>query len=220
MRAPAYLEQIRSTYRAGGVRLVARKLASRFRCEVLLYAYDLERELPEVESGLVLDLRPLTQDDVDAYVALRRDEHASTVRRRLRRGDLCMASWSGGRIVGAVWARFDRMWVSELGRSMSLEPGEVYGYASFIEPAHRRRRAASVLYLMTMQHLKGEGHRRVLGYVDKQNLAGRAPLWKLGFQYVGRVRWLHAGRFGVELKSEGEGRPRLRAHVRSPRVHE
>jgi GNAT superfamily N-acetyltransferase len=116
--------------------------------------------------------------------------------------------------VGALWVRFDRMWVSELGRSMSLRPGEAYGYASFTDPAHRGRGAATVLTQATMQYLKSEGYRRALGYVLRENAAGRAALRKLSFDSIGRVRWFHIGRFGLELTSEEGTRPRLRFRAR------
>jgi GNAT superfamily N-acetyltransferase len=188
-----------------------------FRCEVLLYAFDLERDLPEVGSGNALDLRQLSEDDVDAYLMLRPDESARIVRERLRRGDLCLASWSGKQIVGAVWVRFDRIWVSELGRSLHMRPEEAYGYAAFIEPGHRGGGAARALYLRMLRRLKSLGYRRALSYVARENLAGRAPLWRLGFEYVGRIRWFHVGRFGLELLTRGDERPRLRVHVRPAR---
>jgi ribosomal protein S18 acetylase RimI-like enzyme len=218
--APPYLDQVRSSYRAGGARLVARKLASAFRCEVLLYAFDLERDLPELKSADLVDLRDLTEDDIDAYLALRRDEEARAVRQRLQRGDLCLSSWSGDRIVAAVWVRFDRIWVSELGRSLFVRPGEAYGYAAFVDPAERRRGAAHALYLLTLRRLQSLGYRRALSYVDRENLAGRAPLWRLGFEYVGRIRWFHVGRFGLELLTRRGERRRVRVHLRPARPRE
>ena len=151
---------------------------------------------------------------------LRPDESARIVRERLRRGDLCLASWSGNQIVGAVWVRFDRIWVSELGRSLLVRPEEAYGYAAFIEPGQRGRGAASALYLRTLRRLKSLGYRRALSYVARENLAGHAPLWWLGFEYVGRIRWFHVGRFGLELMTRRDERPRLRVHVRAPRSQE
>ena len=191
-----------------------------FRCEVLLYAFDLERDLPEVVSASAPDVRKLTEDDIDTYLVLRPDESARIARERLRRGDLCLASWSSNRIVGAVWVRFDRIWVSELGRSLLLRPEEAYGYAAFIEPGHRRGGAATALYLRMLGRLKSLGYRRALSYVARENLAGRAPLWRLGFEYVGRIRWFHVGRFGLELLTREDERPRLRVYVRPARSQE
>jgi ribosomal protein S18 acetylase RimI-like enzyme len=215
--AATYLDQVRSAYRARGVRLVAHKVAARFKCEVLLYAFDLERELPSVSSNPALELRQLTERDMDAYLALRPDEDAPTARKRLRRGDLGLALWSGDRVVGAVWARFDRVWISELGRSLRVEPEDAYGYAAFVAPGHRRGGAATALYLLTLQRLRSLGYRRALSYVAHDNLAGRAPLWRLGFEYVGSVRWFHVGRVGLELLTGWGERRRVRVHVRSHR---
>lgn len=218
--AATYREQVRSAYGARGVRLLARKVAARFRCEVLLYAFDLERELPSVSSNSEMDLCPLTEGDIGAYLALRPDEDAPTVRERLRRGDLGLALWSGDRIVGAVWTRFDRVWISELGRSLRVEPHDAYGYAAYVAPGHRRGGAATVLYLLTLRRLKNLGYRRALSYVAHDNLAGRAPLWRLGFEYVGRIRWFHVGRFGIELLTRSGERRRVRVHVRAARPQE
>ena len=157
---------------------------------------------------------------MDAYLALRDDEDARTVRERLRRGDLGLGLWRGDRLVGAAWARFDRVWVSELGRSLRVGPEEAYGYAAFIAPGHRGRGAASALYVLVLRRLQSLGYRRVLSYVDSGNLAGRAPLWRLGFDFVGRIRWFHVGRVGFELMSWRDGRRRVRVHVRAPDAHE
>jgi ribosomal protein S18 acetylase RimI-like enzyme len=186
----------------------------------VLYAFDLERDLPDVPSDLALDVRPLTEEEIDAYLALRPDEDADTVHAQLRRGDLCVASWSGDRMVGAVWVRFDRIWVSELARTLAVRPGEAYGYNAFIQPEHRRHGAAKNLYVTTMRRLESLGYRRVLVYVDAQNVAGRAPLWRLGFEHFGRIRWFHLGRLGLELLSRRDERTRLRIHVRAARPQE
>jgi len=210
----AYLHGVWHAYREGGVRLVARKAASRLSCEVVLYAFELDRDVPAVASELALEVRVLSPDDVGSYMALRRDEDAGAVHARLRRGDLCFASWSGERMVGDVWVRFDRMWVSEFGKSFPLHAGEAYGYASFIDPEHRRRGAASVLYEAAMRHVEGLGYRRMVVYVLRANVPGRAALHKLRFVPIGRVRWFHVGRFGLELNARDGTRPRLQVHVR------
>ena len=210
----AYLHGVWHAYREGGARLVARKAASKLSCEVVLYAFELDRDVPAVASELALEVRVLSSDDVDSYLALRRDEDPGAVYARLRRGDLCLASWSGERMVGGVWVRFDRMWVSELGRSFPLHAGDAYGYASFIDPEHRRRGAASVLYEAAMRHVEGLGYRRMVVYVLRENVPGRAALHKLKFVPIGRVRWFHLGRYGVELSARDGTRPRLQVHLR------
>jgi GNAT superfamily N-acetyltransferase len=216
----AYLHRVRHAYREGGVRLVGRKAFSKLSCEVLLYAFELDRDVPTLASELALEVRVLSPNDVDSYVTLRRDEDAAAVHARLRRGDLCFASWSGERVVGGVWVRFDRMWVSEFGRSFPLLAGDAYGYASFIDPGQRRRGAASVLYEAAMRHLEGLGYRRVVVYVLRQNVPGRAALHKLRFVPIGRVRWLHLGRYGLELSAGDVARPRFHVHVRPRRACE
>jgi GNAT superfamily N-acetyltransferase len=194
--------------------LVARRIYARFCCEVLLYSFDLTRDLPRAASDLPLELKPLSEVEVGPYLDLRRDENRPAVQARLRRGDLCLSSWSDGRLIGAVWVRFDRMWISEIASSMPLRPGDAYGYASFTEPAYRRRGAATVLSRATLEHLKTAGYRRALGYVMRDNAAGRAALRTLGFDVVGRVRWFHLGRMGLEVTQAAGARTRLRAHVR------
>jgi GNAT superfamily N-acetyltransferase len=213
--ARAFLHGVWHAYREGGARLVARKAASKLSCEVVLYAFELDRDVPAVASELALEVRVLSPDDVDSYVAFRRDEDAGAIQARLRRGDLGFASWSEERMVGDVWVRFDRMWVSELGRSFPLHAGDAYGYASFIDPEHRRRGAAGVLYEAAMRHVEGLGYRRMVVYVLRENVPGRAALHKLRFVPIGRVRWFHVGRYGLELSARDGTRPGLRVHVRS-----
>jgi GNAT superfamily N-acetyltransferase len=215
MRAMAFeqAQRIRRAHREGGWQLVLRKALSKLDCEIALYELGLDGELAPVASGLELEIRPIAEADLAAYLALRPDEDPADVRERLRRGDLGLGSWSGGEMIGGAWVRFDRVWVSELGRTLRLLPGEAYGYASFTDPRYRLRGAAAMLYEATLRRLHDLGHRRVLAYVVAGNEAGHASLRKLHFERAGQIRWLHLDRFGVAVESRG-GRRRVRVHVR------
>jgi GNAT superfamily N-acetyltransferase len=214
------LQRVRRAYDEGGPGLVLRKALGTFTCEVVLYAFDLDQDLAAVASDLPLEIRALSDADVDTYLELRPDEAAINVRTRLARGDVSLVSWSGAAMIGGVWARFDKMWVSELGTSLPLEPGEAYGYASFTDPQHRARGSASVLYVATLRHLLDMGYRRVLAYVLAGNEPGRAALEKVMFVPIGRMRWFHVGRYGVVVLSREGERSRVGPHFRSRRAAE
>jgi len=207
------LHRIWVAYREGGVRLVAHKTLSRVRCEAVLYALDLERELPEVSSDVPLEVRELSAAEVHRYVALRPEEDPEGVLARLRDGHVCWATWDGDRIVGCAWIRFDQMWLSEIGKSISLRPGEVYGYDSYTDPEHRARGAASMRAVTLIRHVKRLGYRRLVAYVIRENTPGRAALEALGFARSGCIRWLHAGRYGLEVRAGASARPRVGVHV-------
>jgi RimJ/RimL family protein N-acetyltransferase len=192
------------------VPLVLRRAGGRFYCEVHLYALSLEGAAPAGGA----DVRVLAPSEIAAYVALRAGEDAASVQARLDRGDLCFTTWEEGRLVGGVWVRFDRMWVSELDRFLPLREGDAYGYDSFTDPAHRGRGAATARAEALIRHLQDRGYRRLVAYVAAGNMAGRAAVERLGFEDVGRIRRFHVGRFGLELQrgsraraSRGYGRP-------------
>lgn len=214
------LHRIWRAYGEGGVRLVVRKLVSRVRCVVILYEFDLERDLPSVASEVPLEVRALSVSEVAAYVALRADEDAGEVLARLGQGDVCFVSWAGERIVGCAWVRSDCMWVSEIGKSFPLQAGEVYGYDSYTDPGHRGRGAASVRAQELLRYVKSLGFRRLVAYVMSENIAGRAALDTLGFACGGSTRWLHVGDYGLELTSGQARRPRLGVHIRPRSPHE
>lgn len=188
---------------------MARKTVSAVRCEAILYAVDLERDLPDVSLDVPLEVRELSPSEVHRYIALRRDEDVEEVLARLRDGHACFAIWDGDRIAGCVWARFDQMWVSEISKSMPLPPGEVYGYDSYTDPEYRARGAASMRAVTLIRHVKRAGYRRLVAYVMRENTAGRAAVEKLGFVRTGRIRWLHVGRYGLEVSTGSSTRPRV-----------
>jgi RimJ/RimL family protein N-acetyltransferase len=208
------LHRIWGAYREGGVRLVALKTVSTLHCEVVLYALDLEPDLPEVSSNVPLEARVLSPSEVEKYLALRPEEDAEGVLRRLRDGHVCCATWVGDRIVGCAWVRFDEIWVSEIGKSMLLQPGEVYGYDSYTDPGYRARGAASMRAVALLRHVKRLGYRRLVAYVMSENTAGRVALETLGFVRSGRIRWLHVSRNGLLVSSGRSPRPRVGVHVR------
>jgi RimJ/RimL family protein N-acetyltransferase len=208
------LHRIWATYREGGVRLVAQKSLGTLHCEAVLYALDLERDLPEVSSDVLLEARELSASEVHRYVALRPEEEAVEVLARLRDGHVCCATWDGERIVGCAWVRFDRMWVSEISKSISLRSGEVYGYDSYTDPEYRERGAASMRAAALIRHVTRLGYRQLVAYVMRENTAGRAAIETLGFVRSGRIRWLHVGRFGIEVRTGRAIPPRVGVHVR------
>jgi RimJ/RimL family protein N-acetyltransferase len=214
------LHRIWVAYQEGGVRLVARKTVDTLHCEVVLYVFDLERDLPDVSSDVPLEARELSPSDVEKYVVLRPEEDAERVLARLRDGHVCCATWVGDRIVGCAWVRFDEIWVSEIGKSMSLQPGEVYGYDSYTDPGYRARGAASMRAMALLRHVKRLGYRRLVGYVMCENTAGRVALETLGFVRSGRIRWLHVSRNGLLVSSGRSPRPRVGVHVRPRRAQE
>jgi GNAT superfamily N-acetyltransferase len=214
------LHRIWGAYRKGGVRLVARETVSTVQCEAVLYVFDLERDLPDVSSDVPLEARELSPSEVEKYVVLRPEEDAEGVLARLRDGHVCCATWVGDRIVGCSWVRFDEIWVSEIGKSMSLQPGEVYGYDSYTDPSYRARGAASMRAMALLRHVKLLGYRRLVGYVLRENTAGRVALETLGFVRSGRIRWLHVRRNGVVVSSGRSPRPRVGVHVRPRHAQE
>jgi GNAT superfamily N-acetyltransferase len=162
--------------------------------DVILVSLDVTHDVPDVEPRVPVETRLLGPDELEAYARFRAQpvEHAQT-RRRLEKGDACIAAWLDGEIVSAAWYSFGTAWVDDIGRALRLAPGEVFGYDLYTAESQRGRGVASERGRWAAAYFRAEGYRSVVAGLSPQNLPVQGPAQKLGYDTLGRAGFLRLG---------------------------
>jgi hypothetical protein len=168
----------------------------------------LDERPPEVLTVLPFRVAPLGVGQLDAYHALRPDQDAAEVRRRLEAGQWCAAVWLDEEIVGALWLAGGRVRIEYLGRDLELGPDEVYVYDGYTSPAFRGARASPLRTAWSIRHASGLGFRRLLATFLPENQPA-LPLWnRVGYRRLGVIGYVKLGPWRLEfLRIRPGGRP-------------
>jgi GNAT superfamily N-acetyltransferase len=215
-RPRALVGRLRKRLRDEGPRQFARAAWRRLvYCHFVLMSVDLadRRESSTPESSH-LDIRELGADDVHAYLRLKPDHTPALVGERLASGQLCIAAWSGDRIVSACWIRFDFMWVPVVNRRSPLLPRAAFSHDSWTDPAFRRQGIASQRAAFSFDLLGARGCRQLLAYVLADDVRAFEAARSYGFRPVGWVRWLHLAQWGLEIERRPDSGRRFRFSTR------
>ena len=127
-----------------------------------------------IETSLPLDFGFLEADD---------DEH----RERRERGDRCYVAREAGTIVSSRWISEGRAYIAYLDTWLDLAPDEVYLSETFTDPSRRGHGVSGAAGTRLAHALAGEGHRRILAGVLKENHAGTRAYEKAGYRRIGRI---------------------------------
>src|SRR5262245_31787394 len=162
--------------------------------DVILVALDVTHDVPDVERKVPVETRLLVWDDLEAYARFRTQtaENGQT-RRRLEKGDACIAAWLDGEIVSAAWYSFGTAWVDDIGRALTLAPGEVFGYDLYTAESQRGLGVASERGRWAAGYFREEGLRSVIAGISPQNLPVQGPAQKLGYDTLGRAGFVRLG---------------------------
>jgi ribosomal protein S18 acetylase RimI-like enzyme len=183
--------RIARAWREGGAREVLWRAVERVRVDWL----ELGRELVPEELPPATDAHLSFAELSDApELAGLLHLDPETARARLAAGHLCFATLLDGRPAAMVWARTDAMWLPFLRRHVPHEPGEVYVYDSYTDPAHRRLGLTSLRRAHMYATLYERGFRRARAYVLARNTAGLAAARAAGYQVIARHRTWALGR--------------------------
>ena len=165
----------------------------------------LYRRLELVE--LSLDPPPALRETLLAleygFLADTDDEDA---RARLERGDRFFAAREDDTIVSSRWIAEGRAFVGYLESWLELEPGEVYLSEAFTVPALRGHGVAGAVGSRLAHALAGEGYRRILAGVLRENHAGTRAYEKVGYRRVGRIGYVGVGRWRRHYRRIEPGR--------------
>jgi len=175
---------------------------------MIIVALDVTHEFPDVATAVPVEMRLLGPDDVDAYARFRAlPVEQVTARRRLEKGDACIAAWHGDEIVSAGWYSFGTAWVDDIGRGLRLGQGQLFGYDLYTAESQRGRGVASERGRWAAAHLRGEGYRTIVAAISPQNLPMRGPTQKLGYDRLGRAGFLRLGPLRRDfVRPEGRAR--------------
>ena len=149
--------------------------------------------IPDIATPASLRVTVLADSEINAYLALRRDQDATTFRGRLGKGHHCFAVWHKEQIVHAAWAATGRAPIGYLSRDLTLAPGEVFVFDAYTAPTFRGRGASPFRALVMGEHFRDRGYRSVLTAVHPENTVGFRPLEKVGAKPVGLIGYFGMG---------------------------
>jgi hypothetical protein len=162
--------------------------------DVILVALDVTHEVSGVERKVPVETRLLRPDVLEAYARFRAQSAENGVpRRRLEKGDACIAAWLDGEIVSAAWYSSDTAWVDDIGRALRLAPGEVFGYDLYTAESQRGLGVASERGRWAAGYFRAEGLRSVVAGLSPQNLPVQGPAQQLGYRTLGRAGFVRLG---------------------------
>jgi GNAT superfamily N-acetyltransferase len=152
---------------AGLIRYVLHRAGWR---RVVLFEQYLAEPTGEDAEGAESEIRRLEEADLAAHERLQPAYPEAELRRRLREGDVCIATWRREQIVGSVWMRFGT--VSLFG--LRLEPcrDALVVYDHFVAPAQRQHGVASAQSNAWRRYAKAAGYRRAVYGVFAYNRPG------------------------------------------------
>ena len=186
--------RIARAWREGGARELLWRALEQVRVEWLELGRELTPEEPPPSADLRLAFVDLSGSSPELAAGLHLDPE--TARARLAAGHLCFAMLLDGRPVTMVWARADAMWLPFLRRHVPLEPGEVYVYDSYTDPAHRRLGLTALRRAHSHTALYERGFRSARAYVLARNTAGLAASLAAGYEVIARHRCWCLGPLG------------------------
>lgn len=138
-----------------------------------------------------LDGRLLTAGDLGAYAALHGDAEEAPA--RMERGERCFGTWSDGRLVSTRWLATGTTRIEPLGRTVELQPGDVYIYGVFTAPEHRGRGVSSVGAAAVPELLAAEGARRIVGVLEPEGKTAIELNKRSGYAIVGKIGYVGVG---------------------------
>jgi ribosomal protein S18 acetylase RimI-like enzyme len=134
--------------------------------------------------------------------------------KRLEEGARCLLQLDGDQLVGYTWASVTSPTLLTEGVYLSLPPDVGYIYKALTRPEYRGAGFQPLRTLELLRHLKAEGRRRLLCYVEDTNVESLHGIRKSGYVRIGTVRIVRGrSRFHTSITIDDE----FWADLRSPR---
>jgi len=147
-------------------------------------------ELPE---GLEINL--LQVSEVDEFVEFRALHDRETILRRLERGQTCFLVRNQGQIIHNAWTAKGSARIDYLACDIQLAGDTIYVFEAYTAEAWRGKSISSLRRAVMETHCRGQGFQRLLGVVWPESAPAVRNVEKAGYQRVGRIGYLGAGRF-------------------------
>jgi hypothetical protein len=170
----AYGQAVAATLGELGPAGVSRKLlAAVWARRVVVYRLvaDSVRERAKPVPGV--SVRPVSRDDIAAYLAFRPGIRERSVRGQLRAGETCIGAWRGERLVGCRWLADSVVKLGYLGISVPLCPGVAYAYDAFTAHEERGRGVGGIVTAALFEMATARGADIVINAVVPENLDGQ-----------------------------------------------
>lgn len=169
------------------------KTVTTFYRRLFFVTRQLDTPVPILQSQLEIEMRLMTEQDLEAYLVFRRGQRLDRIRARLAAGHQCHVSWHKGRIVDAAWCATGRGPVPYFGRDLILDPAEVFIYDAYTLPACRRRRLFMAKFAHIFRESHAAGYKRNSGVVAPENRTSLAVMLRLGCEVAGLYSSLGLG---------------------------
>ncbi|MFN0064040.1 MAG: hypothetical protein ACKVPX_16150 [Myxococcaceae bacterium] len=173
-----------------------------------LFLVALEQPRPvaaATEAAKTHTFRFATLEDIERF----QQDPASNLEARdvvsFKEGNRCLLQLRGNTLVGYTWISdaplIELMW----GLHFNMPSDMVYNYNGFTVPSFRGVAYQGLRHLKLLEHIKGEGKKRLLGYVDHLNYKSLHGVQKSGYVRIGVLRgverrgWVH---FSLSVNAE------------------
>jgi len=120
-----------------------------------------------------VSVRPVSKDDIEAYLSIRPGIPERAVLGRLRSGDTCVGAWRGERLVGCRWLADSVVRLGYLGFALPLCPGVAYAYDAFTAHEERGRGVGGIVTAALFDTATARGSGIVINAVLPENLDGQ-----------------------------------------------
>ncbi len=157
---------------------------------VVFFERELDRPVPRAQPPEGFVVRLATPADLPLVIAGLPARGEAMIRDRFARGDLCVIGIDPrGLLAHASWVALQSAFIPELQMTLSVYPGEAYGYDFFTRADLRGARIFAAARQVLCDHLRAMGLQRFFTYVVGENQSGRAgaSTWQ---KETGRLRYL------------------------------
>ncbi len=145
----------------------------------------LDKPIPELHSQLPIEMKLLTERDLDAHCVFRPDQKPEQIRNRLRAGHRCHVSWHQGQIADAAWCATGRGPVPYFGRDLIVGAGDVFIFDAYTLPSHRGHNLFMAKFAHIFRATRDAGYARNTGVVAVENRTSMTVLRRLGCEAIG-----------------------------------
>jgi GNAT superfamily N-acetyltransferase len=184
---------------------------------LLVFSRDISGPPPE-PAKVELSFELLDREGVAEYRALRPDQAAAEVERRLAGGQRCALARHRGELVSARWFAVERAEMPYLDLAFELPEGVGYTFDLFTTPRTRGMGITKATRVYFEELLRAEGCRMLLGTSLPENVAGRALVEAAGYRPLGTVGCIRLGplRRAVRRLPDGHLGEATRLRARGP----
>jgi GNAT superfamily N-acetyltransferase len=163
--------------------------SSKKSCRLFLYVLDTPKATPEsFKAAEGHTFRFATADDIEFYSKDPTWDIQDRAIAAFKRGNRCFLQFDGDSLVGYAWISGSQLVELMWGFHFNMPDDTVYNFKGYTAPAYRGKGFQPLRHLRLLEHIRREGKRRLLGYVDQMNLDSMSGLAKSGYKKVGTLR--------------------------------